>query len=498
MIHEQKRLSRWLFLLLIGMFPLFYSCVTVTGEALLPPIEKDVELGLEVAKQIENEMGLYDTPEVNAYLNQIGQRLVRINPDQRFNYTFLIADQHVPNAFAAPGGWVYCTRGLLLLTNTEDEVAAILGHEISHISQRHTAKLMSKAQLPGLFTLPGKIVGAVVSEDLGDLINAPVYVLGSGYIAQHSQRDEFEADHGGLNLSVLAGYDPAALATILVRIERYAEFQTGEKRIPGFFDTHPSTANRANQIAEYTGQLSKSPQQSVNLGIRDHLRRLDGMLIGENPAAGVFIGRKFMHPELYFAITMPKGWEGTNTRQAVAVLSPDEDAALFLSIVGKGGNPQKSAQEFIASLQKEFNIQPSEASAIKIGKLPAYSVLYSDQRGEKSMHLQALWLAYQNVIYRFVGLGPSRYQKTLGNSAVSFRPLYRKERDAIKEVRLKIVTARSNDTLAQISKRHKNAWDTQTTAVVNGLEANQRLKKGRPIKIAIRQPYRGKENGPSP
>ena len=478
-------------LILCCLVPLLCGCVAVTGEAWLPPIEKDVELGSAVAKQVETELGLYDHSTVNTYLTQIGQRLVRINPDQRFNYTFRVADQEVPNAFAAPGGWVYCTRGLLLLTNTEDEVAAILGHEIIHISQRHTAKLMSKAQLPGLLSLPGKIVG-VVSEDLGNLINAPVYVLGSAYIAQHSKSDEFEADRGGLDLSALAGYDPAALANILVRLEQYAEIQSGEKRIPGFFDTHPSTTDRADQIVAYAEQLSWTPQQRVSRNTADHLKRLNGMLIGENPAAGVFIGRKFLHPDLRFSMTMPKGWRGINTRQAVAVLSPDEEAALILSIVEEGNDPQKPALEFVASLQKEFGITPSESATIKVGSIPAYSVIYLDSRGEKPMHLQTLWLAYRNLIYRFVGLGPKRYQKILGNSAVSFRPLYEKEKAAIKEIRLKIVKARSGETLSQLSKRNNSIWDAKTTAVVNGIAANQRLKKGQLIKIAIQQSYSGK------
>ena len=205
--------------------------------AVLQSVEKDKQMGQETARQVETDMGIYSDAAGIQYLNRIGDRLVAVNPDQTFDYQFAIVDQQVPNAFALPGGYIYVSRGLLVLTNSEDELAGVVGHEIIHVSQRHSARQMAKARVPTLFALPGAVVGGVISENLGNLLLAPVQMIGGGYLAFHGRQDEFESDQLGQQLAADAGYDPAALATILARLETYTEADTGEKRIPGFFLT---------------------------------------------------------------------------------------------------------------------------------------------------------------------------------------------------------------------------------------------------------------------
>jgi predicted Zn-dependent protease len=161
------------FLMLLGAAVFLSRCVTGPGELTLQSVEADREMGREVAEMVKTEMGVVDDATTTAYLNKVGQRLVQVNPDQRFDYTFSIVDQYVPNAFALPGGYIYVTRGFLALTNNEDELAGVMGHEIIHVSHRHSARQMAKARGPGLLSLPGRIVGGVISENLGNLINAP-------------------------------------------------------------------------------------------------------------------------------------------------------------------------------------------------------------------------------------------------------------------------------------------------------------------------------------
>jgi predicted Zn-dependent protease len=137
------------------------------------------------------------------------------------------------------------TRGLLSLTANEDELAAVVGHEIIHAAHRHTARQLAKARTP---ILPGAVVGSVVSENLGNLINPPVALAGGAYLASKSRQDEFESDHFGQQLAATTGYDPAGMVPVLNRLEAYEVLHTGEKRIPSFFETHPMTPNRVQRV----------------------------------------------------------------------------------------------------------------------------------------------------------------------------------------------------------------------------------------------------------
>ena len=347
---------RTLMVLMLGGY--CSSCAVLPGEIGLPSAEKDRELGQEVAKQIETELGIVDSNKTTAYLKAVGERLDNVLSDQRFDYSFSLVDQYEPNAFAAPGGWVYFTRGIVALTNSEDELATVMGHEMTHVYLRHTARQMTKARLPGLFTLPGKIVGGVISEDIGNLLNAPVTVLGAAYIAQNSRADEYEADQGGQDLAAGAGYDPAALATILDRLERFVELETGEKRIPGFFDTHPSTPDRVERVAKYAQGITRSQQSGVVKNTDEHLHKLEGLLVGENPAMGVFLGQKFLHPNLDISIKFPAGWKTMNTPQAVTAISPKEDGLLVLGIDGEGTDPKQAASKLIKTMEKKYRVKP--------------------------------------------------------------------------------------------------------------------------------------------
>jgi predicted Zn-dependent protease len=181
-------------------------CVFLIGCAVgLQPADEDKTMGREVAQEVESTMGVYDDPQLTPYLAAVGRRLLAMHEDKRFSYTFNIVDQAESNAFAAPGGYIYVSRGMLALTNSEDELANIVAHEIIHVSRRHTAQQMAKAQVPGLLSLPGRVVGGLLSERLGNLINAPINIAGGAFIAKHGREAEFESDRYGQVLAARSG-----------------------------------------------------------------------------------------------------------------------------------------------------------------------------------------------------------------------------------------------------------------------------------------------------
>jgi predicted Zn-dependent protease len=315
--------------------------------------------------------------------------------------------------------------------------------------------------------------------------------MGGAYLAAHSRQDEYEADQLGQKIAAGAGYDPQALAPILDRIEDYAEMQTGDKRIPGFFDTHPSTPDRNERIIDDAGGISWQKVPGIAPGRTNYLRKLDGLLVGTNPEEGIFIGRHFLHPVLDLSIRFPQGWNAINTRQSVFAVTEKKDAAIGLGIEGEGSDPQQPADKFRQALNKQYGVDPIRAEKVSVGKLPAYLLTYTDTSGKEPVCLCLLWIAYNEAIYRFVGIGPESYRNILQETAFSFRPMTKKEKASITETRLRIVPARSGETLAALSKRTGNQWDASTTLLMNGLKENQRLKKGQLVKDAVRQHYKG-------
>ena len=473
-------------LALIPMHFLFTGC-----GAVLQSVGKDKQLGREVSRQVEADIGVYKHAAMTSYLNTVGDRLVRANPDQRFDYTFSIVDQWEPNAFAAPGGFVYVSRGLLALTNDENELANVIGHEIMHVSRRHTAKQMAKARLPTLLSLPGQVVGGVISRDIGNLINAPVNALGGAYIAKHSRGDEFEADQLGQQLASRAGYDPQAMATFLDRLGQSAEIISGEKHRPGFFDTHPSTPDRVKRVSRDAQRIEWVRQPAVVGDTGAYLRQLDGLLLGVDPALGVLRGRKFLHPVLDLSIEFPPDWTAVINRKAAVAIAPEQDGVLTLGIGGENVEPWEAAGVFERALYDQHRIKPLRSESVKIGTFPAHLLLYTDTSGKEPMHLAFLWVAYRKMVYRFIGLAPERYRESLRAAALSFRPMNKKERTSIKERRLRVITARTNESLSHLSQRTGNVWPPKATAVVNGIDEDQPLKKGQLIKIAVSQAYKG-------
>ena len=474
-------------LIMVLLFSALFGCSPV-----LQPIEKDRQIGLEAAQQVEVDMGLYGERDYTEFLQQVGQRLAKHLPEQNFEYQFAIVNQSIPNAFTLPGGYIYVSRGLLALTNSEDELATVLGHEIIHASHRHSARQMAKARMPRLLALPGAVVGGVVSENLGNLLLAPVAVLGGGYLAYYGRQDEFEADQLGQLLAADAGYDPAALATILASLEQFTEAYTEEKRIPGFFDTHPTTPDRVVRVIRDSLTIEWEQQTGVAGGTSNYLKRLNGLLLGDDPAMGVLIGSKFLHPELQLHVKFPEDWEPFNLHQAVIAISPQKDGLIMLGVEDQGTDPKASAEKLRDAISESYKLTPTRFEATSINGLPAHLLTYTDTQKGKTVHMHFLWITYRGQLYRFIGLAPDRYQQVLKDTALSFRPITNKERGNIQEKRLKVVSAHSGETLEQLSKRTGNTMDLEITAIINQVHSKEKLTKGRLIKIATLRSYSGR------
>jgi predicted Zn-dependent protease len=449
----------------------------------------DVALGAQVAKQVEQEFGLYTSPEANRYLQELGARLATVANDPRWKFTFQIVDQGDPNAFAIPGGGIYVSRGLLALLNREDELAGALAHELVHVMKRHTAQEQRRGFLPGVLSIPGKVVGGVVSEDLGNIINAPIETVGGAWLSRYSRSQETESDRLGIAIAAKAGYEPSALADLLARIDASVKSETGKEHKFSMFDSHPMTETRLTNIRKRAPELPVLDKSRVAPDAAALFAKLDGMWLGENPDQGVLQKDQFLQPSIGFAITLPPGWKHQNTPQYLISAHPQKEAMLLLGIAGPESEPELTGQKFIAKMRTKARTEPVSARKTAVGNFPAYVVTYLDPSGRKPVYLHFAWVAMAGHTYQLIGLAPEKDKETLRTAALTLRPLTDADRATVTGKRLRAVPARKGETLDTFNTRTKNTWPPAYTALVNSLHPNDTLTEGQLIKISREEPW---------
>ncbi len=433
----------------------------------------DQRVGQETAKEVQAELGLLNAPEIVNYVREVGQRLVRYAPVRSFDYHFAVVDQFEPNAFALPGGYVYLTRGLLALVNSEDELANVLGHEITHSANRHAAAQQEFARRQNPFTMP--------------------WVRMSN-LASYGRDQERAADRGGQKMAARAGYDPAAMASFLSRLGGVERLVSGIARLPSFESTHPGTIERVADSAARARTIPWRRGSSLATGLGAYLKRVEGIALGVNPAEGVFEGDRFLHPDLDFHIQFPHGWRPHNSHVAVGAVSPRGDAVIFLRNYGRARDPKLAAEEFIKAHQASLALKVTRAQPVQMRAANAYRVGVETVIGGQQLAAELTFIPYKDSMYRITGVAPIRVAaQFLGrarNTARSFRPLTPEERASIQQLSLRVVQARADEDLVAMGRRTGNDWGPPRTAVLNGISANARFRGGELLKIAHSEPYR--------
>jgi predicted Zn-dependent protease len=395
-----------------------------------------------------------------------------------------VADDSEPNAFALPGGFVYVTRGLLALANSEDELAGVMGHEIGHVVARHSVRqLEASTPFALLFGVPSAIVG-VVSPALGGILGG-VGKLASGLaLAPYSREQEREADRIGIELAAWAGWDPTGLPSLLHTLEREEALAGGDPSRISFFANHPATPERVKNTTAAARTLPRAAANPIVATRTAFLGRLDGLVVGQDPANGIFVNNLFQHPPLALALQMPAGWKTKNSPAAAIASEPKGSAVVALQIAAEGEDPLEGA--------RQDGLDESELSRITrttIAGFPTAQVIAQDR--EVRMHLT--WIAYQNHVFRVAGVSPLRafetYREVFARAAASFRPLRRDERARITEVRLRPRPARGGESLGELVSRTGGVWKVERTAVANGITIDAKPAAGFAVKVPIRQRY---------
>jgi len=453
-------------------------------------VADEQQAGAEAARELEKQIGVYPGEFLTSYIDSVGRRLVAALGDTPYYFRFKIIDQSEPNAFATPGGYIYVSRGIMALINSEDELAGILAHEISHVTLRHHAQQAQRGVLPDILTLPGRAVGKVVGEDVGNMINSPLEAVGKTYMASYGRGQEAEADRVGMHLAARAGYDPSALADALNNLERTVGLLTGENREFSFFDSHPQTPTRVADIEREAAQIQWRAGKPFAKNQAAFLKRLNGLTWGpNNPQQGGFVGQQFMQADMNFSITFPDGWQTLNTPAFVGAVEPGQKAIVLFGSPERPGPANELGEAFAAELRSEAKLEPAEIRAFEIGEWPAYLVRIEDSSGAEPVSIYNVWINSNRSTFQILAVGADRYRDALRETAFSLRDMTADERQSIIAYRVRITNAEAGEDLETLSARTENVFSTALTAAINGLPSDVDLETGALIKILSKERY---------
>ena len=377
--------------------------------------KQEIAMGRETDQQIRQQFGIYEDKALNDYVNRVGQKLVPFSHRPGLPHFFAVLDTPVVNAFAAPGGYIYVTRGILALMGSEAELAAVLGHEMGHVAARHSMKQLSGQMLAQV----GLALGSVLNKDIAKF--AGLAGIGMQLLfLKFSRSDEYQADSLGIEYARKGAYSPAEMLRFFAALENMSE-EAGAQKIPSFLSTHPMTSDR---IARIKAMISS---QDVSLAVKKepYLNQVDGMVYGENPRQGFTENGVFYHPEMAFAFTIPAGWELANTPMQVAVSEKEGRAVLILQAEASNLELRQYLTAKAKVLgQAELLGESSEA----VGRFSSRQAHYRmpQEQGEP-LAVRLTCLRKDKMIYSFFALSSfstaNLYQPTLARAVHSFRQL---------------------------------------------------------------------------
>ncbi len=460
-----KVLSRFT---VLAMLTVQASCAVnpVTGDRELALVSEsqEIQIGREVAAAAEQQFGLVDDTALQAYVQRLGSRLAEASERPDLPWTFKVADDPTPNAFAAPGGFIFITRGMLALLRNEAELVSILGHEIGHVTARHSVAMMSRAQLAQLGLGIGSIVSPTVAQ-FGDLAAGGLQLLFLSY----SRDAERQADDLGYRYALQQDYDVTEMVNVFAALQQSAQL-AGASPVPGWLASHPDPGNRIKRIEQ---QLASLPAAATprRIGEDEYLARIDGLAYGDNPRNGYFEANRFLHPELAFRIDFPKGWRMRNMAQAVVAGSPKEDA--IIQLMTAAGGAKEASDAFFA----QQGLTAGRVGTQQINGLPAVVGDFEAQTEQATLAGLAAFVELDERTYRILAYSPVQqragYASTFRASVNSFAHLTDAKALARQPQRLSIVRVPRATTLAEFNRTNPSVIPLEELALINQLEGVQ-------------------------
>jgi predicted Zn-dependent protease len=472
--------------ILLLLLAIVAACATnpVTGERefTLMSEAQEIAMGRESDAQVRAEMGLYNDPELARYVSEVGLRLAKISERPNLPWQFAVVDQPAINAFALPGGFIYITRGILPFLDNEAELAGVLGHEIGHVTARHSVRQYSRT-VGGVAALGALGVFVPAVRPFGQISEQALGLL----FLKYGRADELQSDQLGARYEATVGWDPAGVPGMLSTLGRLDEAAGYRKGVPNWLSTHPDPLTRVAEIGPTVAALKAGRSDLVTN--REGLEgRIDGLIYGDNPEQGVTRGSTFLHPPLQFRIDFPPKWDIANSPQQVVARAPEADIFMLLQGVTK---PQGQAVQDVAlSHMQAAGFRFISGDRTSINGLDAFVGIYQGQiEGLGEVASRAAHILHGGIYYLVAGLvAPQVFEQVDGTFAASirsFRPLSAAEAAAIRPARVDFYVVRADDTWTSLAERSGGAVRPSTLAVMNNSEPASLPRVGARIKIVV-------------
>jgi predicted Zn-dependent protease len=444
--------------------------------------EQELEAGRQNDAQVLAEMGIYDDRALQEYVTSVGLRLAAISERPTLSWHFTVVDVPAINAFALPGGYVYLTRGILPFLDDESQLAAVLGHEIGHVTARHSVSQYSKATGAQL----GVILGSILMP--GGAQTAQLGATGLGVLfLKNSRDDEAQADELGVRYVSRAGWDPAGLPRMLTTLARVEE-ESDNKGVPNWLLTHPAPADRVQRVQPAV-QLAEANAVRYKTDRDGYLQRVRRLAYGDNPDQGVMRGHSYLHRSWRFSFDFPEGWNVQNGQAQVVAREPGGRSLMILQT-----QPLTTAQDIrdiaIRSMQRA-GLRTVDGSETTVNGLRAFAGSYVGVLKDLGrVQVRAVHLLHEREIFLVAGIAPADVfagvEPAFEKSLRSFRPLSAADAESIRPNRIDLYTAREGDTWQGIAERQsKGLVNASTLAIMNGHNAVDQPRPGERLKIVV-------------
>ncbi|MEO8201269.1 MAG: M48 family metalloprotease [Gemmatimonadota bacterium] len=456
------------------------ACATnpVTGKSELSLVSEsqEIAMGQQGAQDVAQSIGLYNDQQAQTYVSGIGKRLAALTERPSLPWTFQVVDDPAVNAFALPGGYIFVTRGLMTSINTEAELASVVGHEIGHVTARHSVQQISRSQIAQI----GLGVGSILSSDVARFSGLASQGLGLLFL-KYGRDDETQADDLGFRYAMAGNYDVRQMLDLFRTLERVSVLGGGG--VPQWLSTHPDPGNRLAKTQSRLDTLSRSlANTTVN---RDgYLRMIDNMVYGDNPRMGFFRSGLFLHPDLRFQLEFPQGWKTQNQTGSVAALSPAEDAIIQLTLAGNK-SPSQASTEFFS----QQGVRALQTNQSNINGSPAVSSAFEGQTDQGVIRGVITFISYGGSTYQILGYTSAAkigtYQNDLMRTTSSFRQLTDQSALNVQPMRVKLVKVSRPMTLEQFYQAYPSPIAVGEVGLINDLDAGQTIAAGTTVKQVV-------------
>ena len=455
----------------------------VTGDKdfVLVSEQQEIQMGAQAHQDVLKEYAALDHPALQAYVNEVGQRLAKQSHRSGLKWHFTVVDSPDVNAFALPGGYVYITRGIMAYLNSEAELAGVVGHEIGHVTARHGVRQQSAQTAAGL----GAVLGSILVPGLGNQAGASLLqTLAQAWTAGYGREHELESDRLGAEYLAKTGYNPQAMIDVVGVLKNQELFAAEQARrdgrqprtYHGTFDTHPSNDARLRQVV---GEANKYTVANPRDGRSDYLQKMAGVYFGDSPDQGVVRNNMLLHEKLGLAIQFPQGWRVQNRPDRVAALSPRGDALVELQQGPKHDKP-------LETLQKGLKLDAG--ARYDSGKLSGYPAAFA-AGAQQGKPVVVAAVVFNGTQYLIAGMAKDKAtydrERSILRAAInSFHSITPAEKQAARPHVLRVVTAQPGMTMADLARQSPLGADAESQLrLINDLYPGGEPKPGQLLKI---------------